>query len=113
MAKELMIPCSVNILNNWVKVIYVDHIKTHNKEHLYGTFDLEENCITIRITDNLEDMYRTFVHECSHAAIAYSGFCEVINARQEEGFCRLFENFTKLFSLRNSKSVRWKKATFL
>lgn len=106
---ELDLPTAINVLGTWVKINYVNEIPSHSDEYLHGIFEIEKDKITIRIT-NAEDMYRTLIHELSHAFLAYSGVGQVLNERYEESICCLFENFTKIFSIRRkARCIRWKR----
>lgn len=108
MDKDLKLPSSINLLGHWVKIKYVHDIPGSQDEYVHGNFILETNTINIRIT-NADDMYKTLVHECFHAMLAYSGLGQVLDEKTEEGLCCLSEYFTKLFSLRKSGYIRWKR----
>lgn len=99
--QQFDLPVKINILGNWVTIKYVDHIPSDN-DFIHGIFELEKSRITIRIS-HADEMYKTLVHEITHAIFAYSGLGQVINERQEEGICCAFEYFTKLFHLRKSR----------
>ena len=106
---EINLPRSIQVLGTWVKIVYVHEIPSASDEYLHGIFELEKDKITIRIT-NAQDMYRTLIHELTHAFLAYSGVGQVLNERYEESICCLFENFTKIFTVNiASRSIRWSK----
>jgi hypothetical protein len=108
MVEDLKLPSSINILGHWVKISYVDDIPGSREELVYGLFELEKNKITIK-KSNPEEMYRTLIHEISHALFGYSGLGQVLNGKQEEAICCLTEYFTKLFTMRKTNAIRWRK----
>lgn len=81
--------------SKWL-IRYVDSIILENGDSCHGTCDHDNKIITVTKTDNTRLFIGTIFHEIMHAALSECGVgcsgAEIINEKQEELMCYIFEN---------------------
>ena len=78
---------SIEIMGRKIRVVYK---KTND---LHGEFDGDKGVITLdaNIVKDDELHRATFIHECTHAVLFYSGLNELLTDEKEEAIVRCIE----------------------